>query len=268
MPQVRKSGTAWERRLDDYAYTKGLDGPGWAWEFLRRNAIYIKDVQDSLGSLPKAFDASEIQVFILRERDMIAEHWGLVASVDPTISAAEATLFWLPTHMNSIILCHAKSASGNQSELVNLSHFKGQKSVLVTSTCEYIIIQDSHLAARLAITGKSFLLGDCVMNFNFDGIGSAISGLTALRDLKKLMGNSQNSIGLNWSSNTKYRDYLIALDGYLAQRSYRDIAEVLYGSDRVDEVWTNETRHLKDKVRRAVAAGIQYMNGGYLKLLQ
>jgi Uncharacterized conserved protein (DUF2285)/Family of unknown function (DUF6499) len=268
MPQVRKSGTAWERRLDDYAYTKGLDGPGWAWEFLRRNASYIQDVHDNPAAIPKAAaHSSGAEVFTLRDRDMLAEHWGLVTSVDPIKCASDATIFWLPSRMNSIISCSAKASNDNHAETVNLSHFRGQKSVLVTKSCEYIVIQDSRSAARMVITGKSLLNGDSVLSFNFEGIQNAVLGLIAVRELRQLMCNSQSSVSLNWSSNLKYRDYLVALDGHLAQRSYRDIAEVLYGKDRVKEVWTNETRHLKDKVRRAVQAGIELMNGGYFKLL-
>ena len=268
MPQVRKSGTAWERRLDDYAYTKGLDRPGWAWEFLRRNASYIREVQDNHDIIPKATaHSSGVQVIILQQRDLLAENWGLVASVDPKTCAGDATIFWLPSLMNSIIRCHAKASCGNHEETVNLSHFRGRKSVLVTNIYEYVVIQDSRAAARMLITGKSFLSGDSVLNFNFDGIKNALWQLNNLRELRQLMCNSPNPVSMNWSSNTKYRDYLVALDGHLAQRSYRDIAEVLFGSDRVKEVWTNETRHLKDKVRRAVQAGIELMNGGYVKLL-
>jgi Uncharacterized conserved protein (DUF2285)/Family of unknown function (DUF6499) len=268
MPQVRKSGTAWERRLEDYAYTVGLDRPGLAWEFLRRNASYIHDVQDNPSSIPKAaLHSSGAQVFTLRQREMLAENWGLVTPVDPTKCAADATIFWLRSRMNSIIPCHANASTDNHAEAVNLSHFRGQKSVLVTNSCEYVVIQDSRSAARMVITGKSFLSGDSILSFNFEGIQTALLALTALRELRQLMCNSDCSSSVNWSSNLKYRDYLVALDGHLAQRSYRDIAEVLYGSDRVKEVWTNETRHLKDKVRRAVQAGIELMNGGYVKLL-
>jgi Uncharacterized conserved protein (DUF2285) len=198
---------------------------------------------------------------------MLAESCGLVAPVDPTKCATDSAIFWLRSHMNSIISCQAKASNDNHAETVNLSHFRGHKSVLVTNSFEYVVIQDSRSAARMIVTGKSFLSGDNVLSFNFEGIQNALSGLIALRELRQLMCVSQSSSSLNWPSDTKYRDYLVALDGYLAQRSYRDIAEVLYGSDRVKETWTNETRHLKDKVRRAVQAGIELMNGGYVKLL-
>ena len=43
MPHARKTGTAWDRKREDYAYTRELEGTGWAWEFLRRNASYRDD---------------------------------------------------------------------------------------------------------------------------------------------------------------------------------------------------------------------------------
>ena len=63
------------------------------------------------------------------------------------------------------------------------------------------------------------------------------------------------------------KSYLIALDGHLAGRSYREIAQVIYGVERVKDVWTSQSQFLKDRVRRAVVRGIELMNGGYRTLL-
>jgi hypothetical protein len=268
MPQVRLTGTAWERRLEDYAYTVALDRPGLAWEFLRRNSNYARDVQENSKSIPIAkTDANGTQVFKLHQMVMPAEKWGLATFSNPIKCAADSTIFWLPSQMNSIIFCQAKASNDNRAETINLSQFKGQKFVLLTSVGEYLVIRDHHKTARLIITGKSILTGDCVFTFSFEGIENAISRLHALRDLQQVMSASPKLSTPVWSSNCKYRDYLVALDGHLAHRTYRDIAEVLYGSERVKDVWTNETRYLKDKVRRAVQAGIELMNGGYIKLL-
>ena len=269
MPQVRLTGTAWERRLEDYAYTVCLDRPGLAWEFLRRNANYGQDAQENSKSIPIAnTSANGTQVFKLHQLVIPAEKWGLATFANPTKCATDSTIFWLPSHMNSIIPCHANASNDNHAETINLSQFKGQKFVLLTSAGEYLVIRDHHNTARLIITGKSILTGDCVFSFSFEGIENAISRLHALRDLQQFMSFSPKFLVPVWPSNCKYRDYLVALDGHLAHRTYRDIAEVLYGSARVKDVWTNETRHLKDKVRRAVQAGIELMNGGYVNLLK
>ena len=40
MAHALRTGTAWDRQNEDYTYTRGLDKPGWAWEFLRRNPLF------------------------------------------------------------------------------------------------------------------------------------------------------------------------------------------------------------------------------------
>jgi hypothetical protein len=63
------------------------------------------------------------------------------------------------------------------------------------------------------------------------------------------------------------RDYVVALDAHVAGKSYREIAQILYGSELVKDVWTSETHYLKDKVRRCVQRGLALRDGGYLTLL-
>ena len=106
------------------------------------------------------------------------------------------------------------------------------------------------------------------MIYQIEGLARVNLVHETLTNLRRLKFGSEFPEPTLGQTELRLRECLIALDGHLEGRSYRDIAEVLYGPDRVKEVWTNETRHLKDKVRRAVAAGIDYMNGGYLKLLQ
>ena len=241
MPQVRLTGTAWERRLEDYAFTVGLDRPGLAWEFLRRNANYARDAQENSKSIPIAnTSANGTQVFKLHQLVIPAEKWGLATFVNPTKCATDCTIFWLPSRMNSIISCQAKASEDNRAETINLSQFKGQKFVLLTSAGEYLVIRDHHNTARLIITGKSILTGDCVFTFSFEGIENAISRIDALRELQQFMTFSTKFLTPVWPSNCKYRDYLVALDGHLAHRTYRDIAEVLYG--RAKDVAANATK--------------------------
>jgi hypothetical protein len=106
MPQVRKSGTAWERRLDDYANTSGLDGPGWAWEFLRRNAAYAQDYRTNRAGHPVIEKhASGTQVLRLRRRVLDAENWGLYLFADPQKSRQNTHVFWLIECVKNAISC-------------------------------------------------------------------------------------------------------------------------------------------------------------------
>jgi hypothetical protein len=67
------------------------------------------------------------------------------------------------------------------------------------------------------------------------------------------------------------RDRLVlmlrALDGHLAAASYREIAEVLFGTRRLErESW--KTSSLRDRTIRLVKGGIALMRDGYRKLLR
>ena len=58
-----------------------------------------------------------------------------------------------------------------------------------------------------------------------------------------------------------------ALDGHLAEASYREIAEVLFGARRIErDTW--KTSSLRDQTIRLVRGGVALMRVGYRKLLR
>ena len=60
---------------------------------------------------------------------------------------------------------------------------------------------------------------------------------------------------------------LRALDGHLADASYRDIADVLFGARRLEhEPW--KTSSVRDTTIRLVRGGLALMRAGYRKLLR
>ena len=269
MAQVLVKGTAWERSLEDYAYATGLDRPGWAWEFLRLNPDYQRDFRTNKAGTPTAIKHHSGAVYYrLRRKFLAAERWGLMMLSDPTKTSLEVGIHWQKGSIARHVFCIAKPANDNPKAAESLSEFVGRKHVLVFGNHEHLSIQSGTISARLMIGDASLVVQDCELNFQIEGLdrlSSVTETLACLRRLKSKQPILSSTFG---QTELRLRECLIALDGHLAGRSYRDIAEVLYGRDRVKEVWTNETRHLKDKVRRAVAAGIDYMNGGYLKLLQ
>jgi hypothetical protein len=67
------------------------------------------------------------------------------------------------------------------------------------------------------------------------------------------------------------RDRLVlmvrALDGHLAEASYREIAEALFSTRRIErETW--KTSSLRDRTIRLVKGGVDLMRTGYRKLLR
>ena len=68
-------------------------------------------------------------------------------------------------------------------------------------------------------------------------------------------------------TNPRLKNMLRALDGHLEGCSYRVIAEVLFGRERVaSEPW--KTSPLRDATIRLVRGGVAMMRGGYRKLLE
>ena len=137
MPQVRKSGTAWERRLDDYAYTKGLDGPGWAWEFLRRNDKFLIECRSSRAGLPVEIKHTSGTIYLRPRRKFLrAEAWGLMLFPDPVKSSSETPVFWHPdtlTHSVNATLFHAND---NADETLSRNDFACQRVVLVNNSTD------------------------------------------------------------------------------------------------------------------------------------
>ena len=269
MAQVLFKGTAWERSLEDYAYATGLDRPGWAWEFLRLNPDYQRDFRINRAGKPTVIKhVSGATHCRLRRRSLAAERWGLMMFSDPTKTSLEVGIHWQKDSIARHVFCIAKPANDNPKAVVSLSEFVGRRHLLVFGNHEHLCIQNGTISASLMIGGASLLVRDCELNFQIEGLDRLSSATETLASLRRLKSKQPLPTTTFGQTELRLRECLVALDGHLAGRSYRDIAEVLYGPDRVKEVWTNETRHLKDKVRRAVAAGIDYMNGGYLKLLQ
>jgi hypothetical protein len=268
MHQAQKTGAAWDRSLSDYAYTRELSAAGWAWEFLRRNADYQCDARLNRAGHPTAIQhISGATLFRLRRRFLSAEQWGLSFFSNPNKTALEVTPFWLPELLTSIAFCETKTVDDNEEEQLSLACFAGRRAVLATGNHEVVSIGQGCHGANLVVTEGSFLLGNRALKFHHSGLKSAVQHFDTLRILTQFLKMEEPPARHLVSSDSKYRDYLVALDGRLARRSYRDIAEVLYGSDRVGDYWTDDSRGLKSKVRRAVECGHELMNGGYRELL-
>jgi hypothetical protein len=61
---------------------------------------------------------------------------------------------------------------------------------------------------------------------------------------------------------------LRALDGHLAGATYREIAEVLFGTAHVPTGSSWKTHDLRGRTIRLVRTGLKLMRGGYLDLLR
>ena len=131
---------------------------------------------------------------------------------------------------------------------------------------ELVQIRTSDRFITLHLSGSSAVRGPICVTLLIGGLGHVRrSGLILLRlaDLAKL--------DLRWPKRTRrqllMRDALICLDGKGAGATYREIAVIIYGRQRATAAWNGTSRSLKDRIRYALARGLQLRNGAYRSLL-
>ena len=268
MPHALRSGTAWDGQKQDYAYTRELDGTGWAWEFLRRSDDYRVDFLTNRAGHPVAIrHVSGATLYRPQRRFLAAEAWGLSLFADPNKSALDQDIFWLPTVKKHTVQCQSKPSNDNAAEVLSLESFCGRRGVLAGTGREHITIRAPRMSADLINQRGTLLFGNSNVTFLHEGIGTVSRHRETLRILERLTEKTVNEDRVSEPTHSKYRDYLVALDSRLAGRSYRDIAEFLYGPDCIGRYWTDDSRGYKSKVIRAAKCGLVLMNGGYRELL-
>jgi hypothetical protein len=268
MPHALRSGTAWERKKDDFAYTCDLDRTGWAWEFLRLNDEYQLDYRLNWAGTPLAVcHESGASLYRPTRRFIEAENWGLAFFANPEKSAHETDVFWLPELTRHTVRCQTYPANSTTNDPLAMTSFHGQRSVLDWPNCEMVKMVGARRSVSLLVESGTLLIGNKAVMFGHEGLDTEFRHHAALQILKGFIQGRPNTHHAMAENQSKYLDYLIALDGHLQGRSYREIAAVLYGEDRVGETWTNDTHGFKLKVRRAVAQGLYLMDRGYRELL-
>jgi hypothetical protein len=95
--------------------------------------------------------------------------------------------------------------------------------------------------------------------------------LSLIRFQRRLTGRSSGPLPKAWQITRRHRQRLTlmirALDAHLADASYREIADALYGAEAVTRyAW--KTSSIRGQTIRLVKDAIGMMRGGYRKLLR
>ncbi|WP_428610603.1 DNA -binding domain-containing protein [Sedimenticola sp.] len=227
-----------------YLYVLHLDGPGLAWEYLRRHPDYRRDWSRRRSHL----DA--------------ATHWGLRLLEDPALDAREALPVWRPDHGN-VIQLHPDLDPPPDAEGFCLWRFPGRK--------------------RLVHDGRRLLLAtrrarSCLHLALAPGLREGMAYVHALRtsarrglvnEVEKLLTGAVSSAAAcarPTAIELLELHTLQALDGTLAGASLRTVARALFGKKTVDREWHADSP-LRARVRRLVRRGRSLIHGGYRQLV-
>ncbi len=132
---------------------------------------------------------------------------------------------------------------------------------------EHLLLRDAERALTLRLRGSRATLGPVNTTFLLRGIPKPKHVASDFAILSALVHWPRHKIHRS-RKRLFFRDALVALDGQRAGASYRETAEVIFGMKRVREDWSHRSGWLKERMRRALAKGQEFSDGGYQKSLQ
>lgn len=233
--------------LAAYLYTLRLDGPGLAWEYLRRHADYLRD-----------WRAHQ------RGADADPRPWGLHRFEDPAVDARDAQPDWLPDPPDTLQVHPSLDPSPGAGSF-RLWRLPGHKRV-------------EHDGYRLRLVTR---FAACVLRVVLtptieDGMAVAYAFPASEDQVLNRQGADRTQAFLDFSgSHTQTRPgqadlthmrSLQALDGAQAGASMKQIAAAIFGTRETDARWHAESE-LRAQVRYLVRRARRLTQGGYRRLL-
>ena len=186
--------------------------------------------------------------------------------VDPRLPAHQTAVFWRPDVLPIVVpLASTRVVGARPLDIGALGDVIAER---VGADGRHVIIRTEDGDLRLWLADPSIQPLAAVLPLDDD---LPVRAAAALRLWARMAGQAGGRDGEPPTLTRQRRDRLMlmirALDGHLANASYRQIAEVLFGADRIErEVW--KTSSLRDRTIRLVKDGVVLMRAGYRKLLR
>ncbi|MDY7578742.1 DUF2285 domain-containing protein [Herbaspirillum sp. RTI4] len=234
-----------------YLYVLHLDGPGLAWEYLRRNPEYRRAWQRHR-----------------RHPQHDALRWGLRLLEDPALNARDAYPDWFPDPA-SVVQVTPDANPPADALPFRLWRVPGRKHLMHDGKRLVLSTQLVNRMLRMAISpaledGMAYayaVRAGCKLIERWRTIEAEL----ALLDVATVHLTAITT-GRPGRASMLHMRTLQALDGTLAGASQRGVAEVLFGIAAVTERWYDDG-DLRAQVRRMIRRGQTLMDGGYHRLL-
>ncbi len=150
-----------------------------------------------------------------------------------------------------------------------MTEFESDVAVLIEPCgVEQVLLRRDTRIVQLRCVGDSIIVEPSaigpVIN-EFPQIQNKAQVLQRLTELYQGDGKPDNTA---WApAALRLRDALIAFDGRALGMTYREIAMLIFGEERVHRDWSDIDRILKNRTIRAVKRGRRFVDGDYVKLL-
>jgi hypothetical protein len=235
-----------------YLYALHLDGPGLAWEYLRRHPDYRRDWQSR------------------RRRIEAAHRWGLRLLEDPDLDARDAHPAWFPDH-EAVVQLYPDADPPPEAIAFEFWRVPGRKQLIHDGHRLLLITRWPGCCLRLALApglrdGVPYVYA---IRASTEPCGCCRWLASELARLAASACTAPTALALPRPLATALLELhtLQALDATLAGASSRDVAAGLFGVAAVAQDWHADSG-LRSRVRRLVRRGKALMRGGYRRLAQ
>lgn len=265
----------WTPDPSDYAWMLDLSPFGWAWEFLRRNPAYREEAGDRLAEDAARGDKALVchrrpdgGLWVVERRpEPEASRWGLAHFVDPDRRADRAAVFWSEDALGGDLEAFLKIGSDAEDDALRLTDIPGRKAVLIRPGVRVrLLLEGPGYAEMLGTPAPAEPPPDDVTLAvglgGWSGLDDRIARLAAFAAFCRSGGQRPAP---RRRSARRLLDAMIALDGWLDGRAYREIAHAFHDTAEIEDDWRGPGV-IKLRMRRRVAGGVAMM-GGYRRLL-
>jgi hypothetical protein len=183
--------------------------------------------------------------------------------VDPRLPADQTPVFWLPEVPPTVVSLIATRVPG--ARRLDVHELGDQISERSGADGQHVIVRfrGSNLRLWIADPGDQPLAVVLPLD---DDLPIRVAATLHLWSRVK-GGEIEQPLPLTRQQRERLILMARALDGHLADASYREIAEALFGARRIErETW--KTSSLRDRTIRLVKGGIDLMLAGYRRLLR
>ena len=242
-----------ERAGDPPARDLRLPYAAWAWEYLRRNRDYARSYRSSRAGRARPVPLNTGAVLIREKRRWSdAEKWGP-----------------LPIQL---LRLRGTGVDGENAahEEIELCQLQTRRIMLDTvDGARHILLCGRRFWVQLVCEAPRSRAENCAIAVRIDSIRHYQRRLDTASQLLSLYHSAGGKISLIGRSrdSTRLAQGLIAIDIVNAGGSHRDVAEAIYGADKVAERWGGPSCYYEDWARRLVARARFMVNEGYLGLL-
>ncbi len=189
---------------------------------------------------------------------------------DPDRDARCADVLWRRQACGAVLpLAVVKHSADGTSRHLVLTPSRCRVTVHSEEDCKHVLFAQDGRSLQLEVSGTEALEGAMLVTPALPIRMLAPSRILGVKRLSDLITHGQLRPALYPRERRAARLIRVAqaLDGWLADASYREIAIALFGSARVERDWRHPGDHLRDQIRRAIGYGRGLMDGGYQRFL-